>query len=169
MPKPWRGAKTADAWAAALLPFGAKLGLAAVADDDAAQQLSESLQRRFVEAAQRHEAYGAHFFVTRKKDYDAMPDVVRALPRELVIGLNATGLFVYATAAWQAQGAVAGEALGAYGFADIQRWGGSSSTFSLYVKDASAGAVFELRLTTGQAPDIAAVILDYINAIMEAS
>ena len=46
---------------------------------------------------------------------------------------------------------------------------GSSSTFSLYVKDASAGAVFELRLTTGQAPDIAAVILDYINAIMEAS
>ena len=77
VPKPWRGAKPADAWAAALLPFGAKLGLAAVADDDAAQQLSESLQRRFVEAAQRHEAYGAHFFVTRKKDYDAMPDVVR--------------------------------------------------------------------------------------------
>ena len=36
-------------------------------------------------------------------------------------------------------------------------------------EDASAGAVFELRLTTGQAPDIATVILDYINAIMEAS
>ena len=52
-------------------------------------------------------------------------------------------------------------------YADIYRWGGSSSMFSLYIYDAATEATFELKLATSQAADMAAVILDYINAIMK--
>ena len=39
--------------------------------------------------------------------------------------------------------------------------------FSLYIYDAATEATFELKLATSQAADMAAVILDYINAIMK--
>ena len=53
-----------------------------------------------------------------------------------------------------------------FSFADIYRWGGSSSMFSLYIWDAGTESTFELKLATSQAADMAATILDYINAIM---
>ena len=53
-----------------------------------------------------------------------------------------------------------------YGFADIYRWGGSSVQFSLIIWNADTQDTFEMILTTFQAADMAALILDYINAIM---
>ena len=38
--------------------------------------------------------------------------------------------------------------------------------FSLYIWDAGSESTFELKLATSQAADMAATILDYINAIM---
>ena len=55
-----------------------------------------------------------------------------------------------------------------FGYADIYRWGGSHTRFSLIIWDAEIQDTFELSLYTSQAPDMAALILDYINAIMEA-
>ncbi len=56
-------------------------------------------------------------------------------------------------------------------FSDIYRWGGSSSNFSLVLADRAKGpqASFELVVATCQAADMAAVILDMIKAIMDAS
>ena len=39
--------------------------------------------------------------------------------------------------------------------------------FSLYIWDQETESTFELKLSTGQAADMAATILDYINAIMQ--
>jgi uncharacterized membrane protein len=39
--------------------------------------------------------------------------------------------------------------------------------FSLYIYDAATEKTFELKVATSQAADMAAVILDYINAIMQ--
>ena len=53
-----------------------------------------------------------------------------------------------------------------YGFADIYRWGGSSVQFSLIIWNADTQDTFEMILSTFQAADMAALILDFINAIM---
>ena len=55
-----------------------------------------------------------------------------------------------------------------FGYPNIYRWGGSSSQFSLVIWDSEGDATFDLILHTGQAPDMAALILDYITAIMDA-
>ena len=53
-----------------------------------------------------------------------------------------------------------------YGYADIYRWGGSSVQFSLIIWNADTQDTFEMILNTSQAADMAALILDFINAIM---
>ena len=54
-------------------------------------------------------------------------------------------------------------------YADIYRWGGSSSQFSLIIWNQSSESTFALKLSTAQAADMAGIILDYINAIMAAA
>ena len=51
-------------------------------------------------------------------------------------------------------------------YADIYRWGGSSSQFSLIMADANMPESFEFVIITGQAEDMAAIILDHIRQIM---
>lgn len=53
-----------------------------------------------------------------------------------------------------------------FGYADVCRWGGSSSIFSLFIWNLADETTFELKLSTSQAADMAGIILDYINAIM---
>ena len=56
-----------------------------------------------------------------------------------------------------------------HSYADIYRWGGSSSQFSLIIWNQATESTFELKLSTAQAADMAGIILDYINAIMAAA
>jgi hypothetical protein len=53
-----------------------------------------------------------------------------------------------------------------FGYADIYRWGGSSVQFSLTILNADKQSVFEMVLTAFQAADMAALIADFIDAIM---
>ena len=46
------------------------------------------------------------------------------------------------------------------------RWGGSSSQFSLIIWDTEMKESFEFIVTTAQAADMAAIILDHIRTIM---
>jgi hypothetical protein len=46
------------------------------------------------------------------------------------------------------------------------RWGGSSSQFSLIIWDSEVKESFEFIVTTAQAADMAAIILDHIRTIM---
>jgi hypothetical protein len=58
------------------------------------------------------------------------------------------------------------EPLNSYAYADIFRWGGSSGLFSVIIGDEETGEQFDLSVTTSQSPDMAAIILDHIRAIM---
>jgi hypothetical protein len=53
-----------------------------------------------------------------------------------------------------------------FAFGEIYRWGGSSSQFSLIIWDSEIKESFELIVTTAQAADMAAIILDHIRTIM---
>lgn len=88
-------------------------------------------------------------------------ELVRKLPRDLTLAFNATGLHIFDSADMSVE-------LHAFGFADIYKWGGSSTQFVMVLWDGQAQKQFELMVVTAQAPDMATIILDYIHAIMQA-
>jgi len=53
-----------------------------------------------------------------------------------------------------------------FGYADIYRWGGSSTQFSVIIWNAESQDTDDVSMFTSQAADMAALILDYINSIM---
>jgi len=58
------------------------------------------------------------------------------------------------------------ETLSSFGYADIYRWGGSSTQFSIIIWNPDTQDTDDVAMFTSQAADMAALILDYINAIM---
>ena len=58
------------------------------------------------------------------------------------------------------------DTLASFGYADIYRWGGSSTQFSLIIWNPETQDTDDLSMYTSQAADMAGLILDYINAIM---
>lgn len=147
VPKGWRANKSAADWA----------GLVLAKREELLGQDLDGCQQQFVELVWEHDLHGAHFFnVHRLTDVEVLPD----LPVDLKIAFNAAGMWVFDTEYNQLQ---------SYGYADIYRWGGSSSQFSLIIWHAPSEATFDLKLSTAQAADMAGIILDYINAIMAAA
>ena len=101
-----------------------------------------------------HELYGTHFFHVKKvNDVEA----ISHLPSALIAAFNSDGLHFLDENR---------KILMSFGYADIYRWGGSSVQFSLIIWNADTQDTFEMILTTFQAADMAALILDFINAIM---
>jgi hypothetical protein len=120
----------------------------------------EDLQEQFLDVVRKSQQYGTHWFYVHKVEPPAnaiVPEAVRGLPRDLILGFNTEGLQIYD---FQRQ------FLLQFPFADIYRWGGSSSQFSLIMADEGIADSFEFVVTTSQAADMAAVILDHIRAIM---
>jgi hypothetical protein len=120
----------------------------------------EDLQDQFLQIVQESPVYGTHWFYVHKVDTPAsvvVPKNVSGLPRDLILAFNAEGMHIYSTNR---------ACLISYPYADIYRWGGSSSQFSLIMADDSLPDSFEFVVITGQAADMAAIILDHIRAIM---
>jgi len=117
----------------------------------------ETLQQEYVSAVQHHELFGTHFFHVKKvNDVEA----ISTLPTSMIAAFNSDGLHFCDENR---------RILMSYGYADIYRWGGSSVQFSLIIWNADTQDTFEMILTTFQAADMAALILDFINAIMAAT
>merc|ERR1711865_593394 len=99
--------------------------------------------------------YGSCFFYVRKaREVKA----VDHLPKDTIVAFNSDGMHFLS---------LKRDVLDSFGYADIYRWGGSSSQFSLIIWNAETQDTFEVSLLTLQAADMAALILDYINGIME--
>jgi len=113
------------------------------------------LKRRFIDIVSSHHLYGSHFFYVYK--HTVNPPVAIKLPRELILAFNANGMHIFDQNQTEIQ---------SYSFADIYKWGGSSSQFSLVLWNSTMKVTFDLIVTTAQAPDMAAIIMDYIRAIM---
>eukprot|EP00968_Pinguiococcus_pyrenoidosus_P014517 scaffold1311_cov256-Pinguiococcus_pyrenoidosus.AAC.38 len=154
IPPNWRHTKSAEEWAQLILGGASRVGANAPDAD------LDDLQLKLIHVASQHPYYGAHWFYCHR--VNDQPEIVAAMPRDLVIGFNADGMHILDAGEGRA-------ALATFGYADIYRWGGSSSQFSLIIWDAEVESTFELILTTAQAADMAAIILDYINAIMAAT
>ena len=115
----------------------------------------EAVQARFVEAVKDHPLYGTCFFHVRKHRF---PPQMDSFPEHCVIALNSEGLHFL--------GAEERDTLASFGYADIYRWGGSSTQFSIIIWNAESEDTDDVAMFTCQAADMAALILDYINAIM---
>ena len=59
------------------------------------------------------------------------------------------------------------DVLRVFSFADIYRWGGTTSLFSLVVWDTTRDTEVELQLWTREGPTIAGLVVEYINTIKE--
>mmetsp|Transcript_46143 Transcript_46143/g.128229 ORF Transcript_46143/g.128229 Transcript_46143/m.128229 type:complete len:103 (+) Transcript_46143:2785-3093(+) len=91
-----------------------------------------------------------------------MPD----LPKEVTIGFGPTGIHILDSEAFLRDGATKDCALISYGYADLYRWGGSASKFSVIIWSSAKETTFEFGMSTSQAAAMAAIVSDYIEAIM---
>jgi len=153
----WRSRRKDAEWATLVLSNRAALMPPADRDPD---EWYGTLQAQFVETVQESIDYGTHWFYVHKVEANVgsiMPQHVRSFPRDLILAYNADGLHIYNTQR---------TLLASFPYADVYRWGGSSSQFSLIMADESIGDSFEFVIITSQAADMAAIILDHIRAIM---
>jgi len=156
----WRPKRKDSEWAASVLSHRASLMPPADRDPD---EWYGNLQTRFVELVQESPDYGTHWFYVHKVDSppgNIMPQSVRNFPRDLILAFNADGLHIFN---------MQRNHLASFPYADVYRWGGSSSQFSLIMADETIGDSFEFIIITSQAADMAAIILDHIRAIMAES
>jgi hypothetical protein len=152
IPPTMRHSKTPEQWATMIVPMRSKL----------TSMGTEELQQRFLDIVRKSPDYGTHWFYVHKIDppfNQPIPKRIRQLPRSLLLAFNADGLTIFDRQR---------KRLFSYPFADIYRWGGSSSQFSLILADEAVADSFEFTLVTAQAADMAAVILDHVRSIMEA-
>mmetsp|Transcript_10750 Transcript_10750/g.16326 ORF Transcript_10750/g.16326 Transcript_10750/m.16326 type:complete len:834 (-) Transcript_10750:143-2644(-) len=145
VPPSWRETRSPEEWAKMILTHRSRL----------INIESENLQAEFVSMAQQLAYYGTHWFYVYK--VNNQPKLVADLPRELILAFNSDGMHIFA---------MDKTLLHSFAFADIYRWGGSSSQFSLIIWDSEIKESFEFIVTTAQAADMAAIILDHIRTIM---
>jgi hypothetical protein len=118
---------------------------------------AKDLQQRFLEIMYKSLYYGYHWFYVHKIEpaqEGLVPDAIRHLPRDLILVYDYDGLYIFDSQR---------HLLTAYSFADIYRFGGNSSQFSLQIADKD---IFEFCVITAQAADMSAIIIDHHRAIM---
>ena len=156
VPQPWKMDHSDEEWG--------DLVLAAMQPLEDAD--FEQVQEDYVEKVRDHPLFGTSFFHVKRvpsSDASKEPRLVKGLPDVMYCAFNSDGMHFLADSLGKKY-----EIIQEFGYADIYRWGGSHTRFSLIIWDAEIQDTFELSLYTSQAPDMAALILDYINAIMEA-
>ena len=149
-PPAWREEKSPEDWAGAVLANRDRM----ISMD------TENLQAEFVAIVQENPLYGTHWFYVHKvvnTPSDKTPRIVKELPWDILLGFNHEGMHMYTFDR---------ELIHSFAFGEIYRWGGSSSQFSLIIWDSEVKESFELIVTTAQAADMAAIILDHIRTIM---
>ena len=144
VPMPWREHKDEDDWAEEVLKYR----------EDSISKDPEELQNEVVEAVKDHPLYGTSFFYVKKNKF---PGHMDSYPDRIILAYNSEGLHFLDENR---------DTLASFGYADIYRWGGSSTQFSLIIWNPETQDTDDLSMYTSQAADMAGLILDYINAIM---
>ena len=122
----------------------------------------EDLQDAALQICQSSLFYGTHWFYVYKIDSPPAAKIsptIKYLPREIMLGFNSLGLFI---TTWERQ------VLASFSYADIYRWGGSASKFTIVLNDVALDESFEFAVITSQSADLAAIMLDHIRALMAA-
>ena len=145
----WRDRKQIEHWGTAILENRDALIIAE----------TEDLQDQFLQLVQESPLYGIHWFFVHNKNVETtgLPEPFAGLPYDLLLGFNHEGMQMYT---------VAYKFIALIPYGDIVKWGGSTSKFSIIISLPGAGE-YEFIVITAQAPDMAAIILDNIHAVME--
>ncbi|KAG5182494.1 hypothetical protein JKP88DRAFT_181996 [Tribonema minus] len=146
IPPGWRGKVDVRTWTDELVKLWPDL----ISKD------RHELEIMFVEQCRDRPMYGSHFFYATK--VQCVPDLMANLPKQLLLAFNADGMHIFSVNRK--------ELLQQYSYADVHSWRGTRRQVSLTIWDQDTDSVFELALKTQQAQDMAAIILDHINAIM---
>jgi len=141
IPVPWKTKKSEQKWAEAILSKRSQV----LAVDPI------ELQCRFVNAIKGNDLFLAHVFFTTKLYAPIM------LPPRVVAVFHCDGLYLLDQQY---------NRIKSYNYADLYRWGGSTSQFTLTIWNQETQSTFELLLKTTQASDMAAILVDYIDRLM---
>ena len=145
----WREALTQEEWGAKILSY----------IPSCISYSAEDLQDMFTRTVENLEHYGQNWF--HVKLVGTAPGRASILPKYLLYGFSHVGLTICD---------MDKKPLLTFPYSEIYRWGGSSSQFSLILSDNPAiSSSMELVVVTTQAQDMAAIILDYIRALMKAA
>merc|ERR1711871_1603927 len=144
----WRDTKEPHEWAALILEKR----------DECIQMEVADLQEKFVSICSQSFVYGTHWFFVYKISNEH-GTILQTLPQELLIGFNAQGMHCFTFDRTY---------VATFKYANIYRWGGSMSQFSLQILDERVGETFELVVGTTQSADMSASILDHIRSLMAA-
>ena len=142
----WRD-KTLEYWANTILENRDTLVAAETSD----------LQDQFLQIVYKSQSYGTHWFYAHYREAGVGPEPFSGLPYDLQLGLNYEGVHVYTFDY---------TCLVSFPYSDIVEWSGSSDEFTIMIT-LPHDETYEFTLITAQASDIAAIIIDYITAIME--
>jgi hypothetical protein len=117
----------------------------------------EDLQWEYIKIAQENPLYGIHWFHVHKLSDSIV--FMQSFPYDLLVGFNFRGMHIFDTAK---------TLLYVCTYADLVRWGGSSSQFSAIIPNPTDDGVdrVEIVLGTSQSTDMIAIIADQIDAIM---
>jgi len=157
----WREQHDADHWADLVLASREQLIPAEENPEDPDNvQWFINLQWTFVETVSQSPMYGMHWFFCHPahSKNKQIPELIKALPSNIALAFNCDGVHIFGNDH---------DCIASYPYADIFRWGGGSGHFSIILGDDNDGS-FELCVITSQANDLAAIILDHIQAIMTA-
>jgi len=145
----WRDALTPEEWGAKMLSY----------IPSCINIPGEDLQDMFTRTVENLPNYGQQWFHVKLAGQG--PGRASILPKYILYGFSHIGLTICD---------MEKNPLLTYPYSDIYRWGGSSSQFSLILSDNPAiSSSTELVVVTTQAQDMAAIILDYIRALMKAA
>ena len=154
--------ESTDRVAEKLVALREPLGIAAAeGDEDAQGELINALQQKFVDTCATNSLYGASFFPGHRVTFAEEHPLMAALPHDVTVAFGHSGMHILDTETY--------DQIHHFGYADVVRWGGSSSLFQLFMWNTADEKTIELRLSTAQAADMAGIIIDYINAIMAVS
>ncbi|GMI17925.1 hypothetical protein TrLO_g10564 [Triparma laevis f. longispina] len=149
IPESWHYAMTEDEWANTLI--GARDGVISMDH--------QHIETEFIKIVMKNPYYGGHLFCCKKAYINNVNDGDEFdLPEMITLCYREDGLHLFSDDHTH---------LYHFGFADIIRWGGSSRQFSLVIWNSDSDSTFEVMLHTAQAADMAATILDHINALMQ--
>jgi myosin heavy subunit len=116
----------------------------------------EDLQWEYIKIAQDNPLYGIHWFHVHKLSDSVV--FMQSFPYNLLVGFNYSGMHIFDAAK---------TLLHVVSYADLVRWGGSSSQLSVIVPDPTDFAnKIELVFGTSQSTDMVAIIADQIDAIV---
>jgi len=132
LPAPWRMRKPDSAWAKIILAARGKV----------AKRTLEDLQADYLGRVSKMPLWGHAFFYVRTHEEAA--DEILSVSYEGVHHLSLARVII-----------------NSWSFADIHRWGGSSTQFWLLVYDRNTNKKSKLQYVTQQARDISSLILDY--------